>query len=337
MKNKVINKNNLINNFTTSMSLVKNVNDLEKLRVKYLGKRGYIQLEINQLREMPYEKKKKIGKIINDIKKYIYHEIKIKKTYLENVTVQHQVFSEQLDISLPGRKESIGSIHPITQMIYYIESFFNKLGFNIIHGGLEIENDFHNFEALNIPKFHPARNLQDTFWFDSERLLRTQTSNMQIRIIKEKQLPIQVIVPGKVFRKDCDVTHSPMFHQIEGLVIDKNINFAHLKWIINSFLNDFFNEKMQFRFRSSYFPFTILSAEVDIMQNDCSWLEILGCGMVHPNVLKRFNINNNIYSGLAFGIGIERIIMLYYGIQDLRLFFKNDLKFLKQFKRSRYY
>ncbi|CAL4042204.1 Phenylalanine--tRNA ligase alpha subunit [Buchnera aphidicola (Phyllaphis fagi)] len=337
MKKKTINKNKFIQIFKKAIDIIENINDLEALRVQYLGKKGHIQLEINKLKGISSENRKDFGKLINDIKKYIQKEIKIKKLYLEDLKIQNKIFLEQIDISLPGRREDIGSMHPITQNIYYIESFFYKLGFDIIHGGLEIEDEFHNFEALNIPKYHPARNFQDTFWFDSVRLLRTQTSNMQIHIIKKKKLPIKIIVPGKVYRKDCDQTHSPIFHQIEGLVIDKNINFSHLKWIINHFLNDFFNKNVKIRFRSSYFPFTTLSSEVDIMQNNNSWLEILGCGMVHPNVLERFNIDSNIYSGLAFGIGIERIIMLYYGVQDLRLFLKNDLKFLKQFKRSRYY
>jgi phenylalanyl-tRNA synthetase alpha chain len=232
---------------------------------------------------------------------------------------------------LPGRYKENGVIHPINHSINYIKNFFSKLGFESI-SGFEIEDEYHNFDALNIPKDHPARNNNDTFWFDEHRLLRTQTSSMQIRIMKEEKPPIRFIFPGKVYRNDYDSTHTPMFHQVEGLIVEKNINFSNLKWIIYNFLHDFFDKNISIRFRPSYFPFTTPSAEVDIITNVGQSLEVLGCGMVHPSVLKNVNIDCNFYSACAFGIGIERITMLRYGISDLRSFFENDIRFIKQFK-----
>ncbi|CAL4318981.1 phenylalanine--tRNA ligase subunit alpha [Buchnera aphidicola] len=323
--------------FNVHYNQVITIKDLEKLRIHYLGKKGIVVTQIKKIQYVPLLERKKIGIIFNDIKKYIINKIALKKKKIQLLNIQNKIQLKKQDFSLPGRRKNIGALHPITNMIYYIESIFVRLGFKIIHNGFEIEDTYHNFDALNIPNYHPARQNQDTFWFDTNRLLRTQTSNMQIHEIKKKELPIKILVPGKVYRKDYDYTHSPMFHQVEGLIIDKNINFTNLKWIINYFLDFLFNKKMKIRFRCSYFPFTILSAEVDIMHTNNNWLEILGCGMVHPEILNRFNIDSKKYSGLAFGIGIERIIMLYYGIDDLRLFLKNDLKFLQQFKRSRYY
>uniref|UniRef100_UPI003F5CC337 phenylalanine--tRNA ligase subunit alpha n=1 Tax=Buchnera aphidicola TaxID=9 RepID=UPI003F5CC337 len=319
------------------INVINDHKELENLRIKYLGKKGLIAHQINLLKHLPLVERKRFGKIINNVKHYIYTKINNKKIFLDDLLINKNISLNNLDLSLPGRRSNIGSMHPITSTIYYIERFFNSLGFDILSGGFELEDQYHNFDALNIPIYHPARNVQDTFWFDSNFLLRTQTSNMQIHEIKKNKFPIRMIISGKVYRKDSDKTHSPMFHQVEGLVIDKNVNFSNLKWVISNFLNDFFKKNIEIRFRSSYFPFTVLSCEVDIKSSDGSWLEVLGCGIVHPNILKRFNINSKLYSGFAFGIGVERIIMLYYGIKDLRCFFKNDIKFLSQFKKNRYF
>ncbi|CAL4318922.1 Phenylalanine--tRNA ligase alpha subunit [Buchnera aphidicola (Pterocallis alni)] len=326
-----------INKFRLELNKVNSIQELEILRIQYLGKKGFILSHIKKLPNLCIIDRKSIGQKINYLKCYIQDAINKKKIEFKNIYIKKKIVSEKLDISLPGKRNDIGSMHPINSMINYIKNFFHTLGFTIIINELEIENQYYNFDSLNIPVYHPSRNSQDTFWFDSNNLLRTQTSNMQIHEIKKHQLPIKIIVPGKVYRKDYDQTHSPMFHQIEGLVIDKHVNFSNLKWIINSFLYSFFGQNIQTRFRASYFPFTILSSEVDVMSNNNVWLEILGCGLVHPDILKRFNINHKIYSGLAFGVGVERLVMLYYGLKDLRLFYKNDLSFLKQFNRSRYF
>ena len=224
-----------------------------------------------------------------------------------------------------------GGLHPVTRTIERIETFFGELGFSV-ESGPEIEDDYHNFDALNIPAHHPARADHDTFWFDAKRLLRTQTSGVQIRTMKDKQPPIRIIAPGRVYRNDYDQTHTPMFHQTEGLIVDTDISFTNLKGTLHDFLNHFFEEEVQVRFRPSYFPFTEPSAEVDVMGKNGKWLEVLGCGMVHPNVLRNVGIDPDIYSGFAFGMGMERLTMLRYGVSDLRAFFENDLRFLKQFK-----
>ncbi|XBC44485.1 MAG: phenylalanine--tRNA ligase subunit alpha [Buchnera aphidicola (Schlechtendalia peitan)] len=268
---------------------------------------------------------------MNAFKDNLLIEINKHKKYLEILSCNTSLDKELIDTSLVGRRNDIGTFHPITTMINNIENFFSKLGFTIVRGQ-EIDDEYHNFDALNISKNHPSRTDHDTFWFDSNYLLRTQTSNMQIRSMEEMNLPIRIIVPGKVYRNDHDVTHTPMFHQIEGLVIDKHINFSNLKWTIELFLGYFFNKNVNIRFRPSYFPFTFLSSEVDILGEDKKWLEILGCGMVHPNVFKNVGIDSKIYSGYAFGLGVERVSMLQYGISDIRIFFENDLKFLRQFK-----
>lgn len=335
--NIIFNDKKFFKNFTLEYNDITTKQELENLRIKYLGKKGLIPFYIKQFQCLTLIERKYFCKKLNDIKQNIQNFIKKKEIFFQDCDINQTRNIKKIDISLPGRKKYIGCMHPITSIIYYIESIFCKLGFKIISNGLEIEDQYHNFDALNMPVTHPARNIQDTFWFNANSLLRTQTSNMQIHALEKKILPIKIIVPGKVYRKDYDQTHSPMFHQIEGLIIDKEINFSNLKWIISNFLRIFFGKDMNIRFRASYFPFTVLSAEVDIMNCCNTWLEVLGCGMVHPNILNRFNIDPNIYSGLAFGMGIERLIMLYYGVNDLRLFLKNDLKFLQQFKIGRYY
>ncbi|CAL4319743.1 phenylalanine--tRNA ligase subunit alpha [Buchnera aphidicola] len=307
------------------------INELNAIRIKYLGKKGVFSNCIKNFKSFSFEEKKKYIIMFNDIKKKVISEINEKRIELDNVLLYKRIKKEKIDVSLPGRRLEHGSIHPINCSLNNIKIFFSKLGFESIHG-LEIEDEYHNFDALNIPKNHPSRNHNDTFWLDSDHLLRTQTSSMQIRIMKKEKPPIRFIFPGKVYRNDYDSTHTPMFHQVEGLIVEKNINFSNLKWIIYNFLYDFFDKNISIRFRPSYFPFTTPSAEVDIITNDKKSLEILGCGMVHPIVLKNVNIDPHIYSACAFGIGVERITMLRYGVSDLRSFFENDIKFIKQFK-----
>ncbi|AAO26857.1 phenylalanyl-tRNA synthetase alpha chain [Buchnera aphidicola str. Bp (Baizongia pistaciae)] len=308
------------------------VEELKTLRIKYLGKKGYLASKMQKLFSLSLDKKKIYGSIINKFKSDLNIELDLHKKILDMIAVSSLNKKEKnFDVSLISRKNDIGTIHPITYVISSIENFFLKLGFSVITG-FEIDDDYHNFDLLNIPKYHPARADHDTFWFDANRLLRTQTSNMQIRTMKNETPPIKIIVPGKVYRNDYDATHTPMFHQVEGLIVDHDVNFFHLKWIIEMFLKFFFNKTVKIRFKSSYFPFTVLSAEVDILGNNKKWLEVLGCGMIHPKVLSNANINPKMYSGCAFGIGVERITMLRYGISDIRVFYENNLKFLTQFK-----
>ncbi|CAL4319012.1 phenylalanine--tRNA ligase subunit alpha [Buchnera aphidicola] len=309
----------------------KNIYELNLVKSKYLGKNGYINNEIKKIKILDKERKKNFSIKINKIKKKIINAIFLKKKFyisLKNSSSQRRFF----DVSLSYQDMKNGSLHIVTQSINKIKSFFEKLGCEIVFGP-EIEHKYYNFDALNIKKNHPSRNFQDTFWFNKDYLLRTQTSSVQIRVMKKKKPPIRIIVPGKVYRNDSDLTHSPMFHQVEGLIVDKNINFSNLKWIMENFLLNFFEEKIKMRFRSSYFPFTTPSMEVDIFdKNSRKWLEVLGCGMVHPFVFQNVKINPYKYSGCAFGLGIERIIMLKYKISDIRSLFKNDLRLLKQFK-----
>ncbi|UDG80938.1 Phenylalanine--tRNA ligase alpha subunit [Candidatus Hartigia pinicola] len=304
---------------------------LESIRVEYLGKNSHFTQQMKMLCNLPKNERPAYGVIINKAKMEVHHALNNRKNIIQAVTINTRLLSEKLDISLPGRRMENGGLHPITRTMQRMENFFCNLGFNV-ETGPEIENDYHNFDALNIPPHHPARTDHDTFWFDDQRLLRTQTSAVQIRIMKEQLPPIRIITSGRVYRNDYDKTHSPMFHQTEGLIIDEHISFTHLKSILHDFLRFFFEETVQVRFRPSYFPFTEPSAEVDVMDKDGKWLEILGCGMVHPNVLRNMGIHLELYSGFAFGIGIERLTMLRYGVSDLRAFFKNDLRFLKQFK-----
>lgn len=308
-----------------------NIEMLDKIKIKYLGKNGIFNNYMKNLKSFSFEEKKKYSSIINTIKKKTIDKINLKKNQLNKYLLKQRIEKEKIDISLPGRYKPNGCMHPINHSINFIQQFFYKLGFQSVNG-LEIEDEYHNFDALNIPKYHSSRDNQDTFWLDQNRLLRTQTSTMQIRIMESEKPPMRFIFPGKVYRNDYDATHTPMFHQVEGLIVEKNINFSHLKWIIYNFIYNFFHTKVQLRFRPSYFPFTTPSSEVDIMTNSKKWLEILGCGMVHPIVLKNLKIDPNIYSACAFGLGVERMTMLRYGVSDLRAFFENDLRFIKQFK-----
>jgi len=305
--------------------------ELDSVRVFYLGKKGKVSLELKSLSNLDPKERPKFGKQINEIKKTLQEKISLKKADLNNQKIKASIEDAAIDITLPGKTSLIGNIHPLSKTLNEIEKIFINAGF-LVDDGPEIEDEYHNFTALNMPDNHPARAMHDTFYFDNEYLLRTHTSPIQIRTMERDGVPIRVIAPGKVYRRDSDITHTPMFHQVEGLVIDNDINFTHLKGILHDFINSFFNDDMNLRFRPSYFPFTEPSAEVDLLSSDGQWLEILGCGMVHPKVLDNLGIDNKKFSGYAFGMGVERLTMLKYGIKDIRLFYENDLSFLSQFK-----
>lgn len=303
--------------------------DLEHLRVYYLGKKGALTELLKELGTLPPEMRPLLGKEVNIAKQSIQEGIKLRMAQLKKDDLENQLRREVLDITLPGRAMGLGSIHPITSVWQRLEDLFCSMGFQVIEGP-EIENEYYNFEALNIPAHHPARAMHDTFYLEDGSLLRTHTSPVQIRAMEQARPPFRFITPGRVFRCDSDQTHTPMFHQLEGLVVDENITFAHLKGLLQSFLEAFFEESVSLRFRPSYFPFTEPSAEVDLRHPD-GWLEVLGCGMVHPIVLQNVGIDSEKFSGFAFGLGIDRLAMLRYGVKDLRLFFENDLRFLSQF------
>ena len=309
----------------------KGLDALEAFRVEYFGKKGHFTQLMQGLRDVAAEERPAIGAKINEAKQAVLDILNAKKEEFEQAVLNAQLEKEKVDVSLPGRKVEIGGLHPVTITIDRVTKFFSELGFSV-ESGPEIESDYYNFDALNIPKHHPARADHDTFWFNPELLLRTQTSGVQIRTMEKKQPPIRIMAPGRVYRNDYDQTHTPMFHQIELLYVDKNANFTELKGLLHDFLRAFFEEDLQVRFRPSYFPFTEPSAEVDVMGKNGKWLEVLGCGMVHPNVLRNVGIDPNEYSGFAVGMGVERLTMLRYNVTDLRAFFENDLRFLKQFK-----
>lgn len=308
----------------------KDIAALETVRVEYLGKKGLISLQMAELRNLTAEQRPAAGAVINEARLQLQQAISARKATLERNALNARLAEETLDISLPGRRMENGGLHPVSRTISRIEALFSEMGFTVASGP-EIEDAWHNFDALNIPANHPARADHDTFWFDSTRLLRTQTSGVQIRTMLQQSPPIRIIAPGRVYRNDYDQTHTPMFHQMEGLLVDKNISLSNLKGTLQTFLRHFFEENLPVRFRPSYFPFTEPSAEVDVMGKNGKWLEVLGCGMVHPSVLRNVNIDPEVYSGFAFGMGMERLTMLRYGVTDLRAFFENDLRFLKQF------
>lgn len=304
---------------------------LDALRVEYFGKKGHFAELMQGLRHIEPKKRPEIGAKINEAKQIIQQQLNDKKSAWEAQALNQKLQNEYIDITLPGRNAELGGLHPVTMTINRIVKLFSKLGFTVAEGP-EIETDYYNFDALNIPNHHPARADHDTFWFDANRLLRTQTSGVQIRTMEKLSPPIRIMAPGKVYRNDYDQTHTPMFHQIELLYVNKQANFTELKGLLHSFLKAFFEEDVEIRFRPSYFPFTEPSAEVDVLGKNGKWLEILGCGMVHPNVLRNAGIDPDEYSGFAVGMGIERLAMLRYQVTDLRSFFENDLRFLKQFK-----
>jgi phenylalanyl-tRNA synthetase alpha chain len=315
-------------------SAVENANtpaELDAVRVAYMGKKGSITDLMKGLGKLSNEERPAAGQKINLAKQEVQGLISVKLKAQQDAQLNEKLVAESVDVTLPGRSRQIGNLHPVSRTIARIEAFFGDLGFEV-KTGPEVEDGFHNFDALNIPANHPARADHDTFYFNPDMMLRTQTSGVQIRTMEAQKPPLRIISPGRVYRNDYDQTHTPMFHQIEGLMVDKKVSFAELKGVLHDFLNHFFEEEMTVRFRPSYFPFTEPSAEVDVMGKDGKWLEVLGCGMVHPNVLKAVNIDPEQYTGFAFGMGVERLTMLRYGVNDLRAFFENDLRFLKQFK-----
>jgi len=307
---------------------------LDQVRVQYLGKKGELTQQLKSLGKLSAEERPAAGAKINEAKQQVQDAITIKRTMMAADALSKQLAEESIDVTLPGRAQVNGGLHPVTMTIERIENFFSQIGFSVAQGP-EIEDDYHNFEALNIPAHHPARAMHDTFYFGDGTLLRTHTSGVQVRTMEKQQPPIRIICPGRVYRCDSDQTHSPMFHQIEGLLVDDNISFADLKGILHNFLNVFFERDLQVRFRPSYFPFTEPSIEVDIgyqgEDGEQKWLEVLGCGMVHPKVFEHSGIDTEKYTGFAFGMGVERLAMLRYGVKDLRMFFENDLRFLVQF------
>jgi len=304
---------------------------LDQVRVRYLGKQGLLTEQRKQLGKLPAAERPEAGKRINEALESVQQALEARREALAAESLEARLRDEQLDVTLPGLGQRAGGLHPITRTLERIENFFGQVGFEIATGP-EVESDYLNFEALNIPDHHPARAMQDTFYFADGTLLRTHTSPVQIRVMTDSQPPIRIIAPGRVYRCDPpDMTHAPMFHQVEGLMVGEDVSFAHLKGIVMDFLRHFFEEDLDVRFRPSYFPFTEPSAEVDI-RGQSGWLEVMGCGMVHPQVLENVNIDSERYTGFAFGMGAERLAQLRYGINDLRLFFDNDLRFLEQFR-----
>ena len=314
---------------------------LEQLRVDYLGKKGSLTDLLKGLGKLSPEERPQAGERINIAKRQVQDALELRKKVLVEETHNRQLSSEAVDVTLPGRRQGGGGTHPVTRTIERIQSIFEAAGYTVAVGP-EIEDDYHNFGALNIPEHHPARAMHDTFYIDPGTVLRTHTSPVQVRVMEGDKPPFRMICPGRVYRCDSDITHTPMFHQVEGLLIDTDVSFADLRGTVEEFLQAFFEKDLEVRFRPSYFPFTEPSAEVDMACVMCEgkgcrvcshtgWLEIMGCGMVHPNVLTSSGIDPEKYTGFAFGMGVERLAMLRYGVNDLRLFFENDLRFLKQF------
>ena len=317
------------------ISAAATLDGLDAVRVRLLGKAGSITEQLKSLGKLPPDERKVHGERVNRVRDALSTALTARKTELEQAALAQRLASERIDITLPGRNPERGNLHPVTRTLERIAAIFARLGYQVADGP-EIEDDWHNFEALNFPPHHPARAMHDTFYFGDGRLLRTHTSPVQIRAMAGRQPPIRIIAPGKVYRSDSDQTHTPMFHQVEGLLVDETSSFADLKGTLKQFVDAFFERDFAMRFRPSYFPFTEPSAEVDIAWDrgdgsEPGWLEVLGCGMVHPNVLKSCGIDPERYSGFAFGLGVERFAMLRYGVSDLRSFFENDLRFLKQF------
>jgi phenylalanyl-tRNA synthetase alpha chain len=309
---------------------------LDDLRVRYLGKKGEVTAQLKSLGSMEPERRKSFGQAVNAVRDALNQAITARRQVLESAALEQKLLSERVDVTLPGRGEHRGGLHPVTMAMERAIGIFTRLGFEVATGP-EVEDDHYNFESLNFPPHHPARAMHDTFYFGDGRLLRTHTSPVQIRVMEKSDPPYRIIAPGKVFRSDSDQTHTPMFHQVEGLLVGRNVSMADLKGVLHTFVNAFFERSLAVRFRPSYFPFTEPSAEVDIgwEKGDSSepgWLEILGCGMVHPNVLSGCDVDPEEYTGYAFGMGVERLAMLRYGVSDLRQFFENDLDFLRQFQ-----
>lgn len=332
----------LLEQALSAVTQAETVNALEQVRVQFLGKKGEITEQLKNLGKLPPEQRREAGADINRVKDAVQEALKGRQELLEQAELNAKLARESVDVTLAGRRNAVGGLHPVTRSMQRIESFFANMGFQVVEGP-EIEDDYHNFEALNIPGHHPARAMHDTFYFDASTLLRTHTSPVQVRVMEQGGAPYRIICPGRVYRCDSDLTHTPMFHQVEGLLVDQDITFADLQGMLAIFLRDFFEKELDVRFRPSYFPFTEPSAEVDIQCVMCNgkgcrvckhtgWLEVLGCGMVHPKVFEHVNVDTEKFTGFAFGMGVERLTMLRYGVNDLRLFFENDLKFLRQFR-----
>lgn len=334
--------NGLVKEAEQACGAADNLKALEQIRTQYLGKKGRLTDILKNVGQLPHEERAQIGKVVNVAKQQLMSSFQQREDVLNKAELQARLEQETIDITLPGRATvSEGSMHPVTRIRERIEELFVSEGFSVVEGP-EIENDYYNFEALNFSPYHPARAMHDTFYFDDGTLLRTHTSPVQIRVMKSATPPLRIIAPGRVYRCDSDQTHTPMFHQLEGFVVDENCTFADLKGHLKDFLEKLFERELEFRFRPSYFPFTEPSAEADISCVMCEgkgcrvcsqtgWLEVLGCGMIHPNVLEMCGIDSERFTGFAFGIGIDRLAMLRYGIDDLRKFFESDLRFLKQF------
>lgn len=332
----------IISEATNLLANIEDPAELENVKARYLGKNGVLTELLKGLGKLPADERPAIGSQINQAKNQLEATLKFRRDAIQGKELEAKLTEEALDITLPGRGSGVGGLHPVTRTLQRIEALFHAIGFNVASGP-EIETDFYNFTALNIPENHPARAMHDTFYIDNGNLLRTHTSPVQIHYMQNNEPPIKVIAPGRVYRCDSDVTHTPMFHQVEGLWIDENANFAALKGVLADFMAHFFErDDLPVRFRPSFFPFTEPSAEMDIGCVMCDgkgcrvcshtgWLEVLGCGMVHPNVLKHVAIDSERYIGFAFGMGVERLTMLRYGVNDLRLFFENDVRFLRQF------
>ena len=318
-----------LDNAKKRVRVTDNLRDLEDIRVDFLGKKGALTLMLKTLGDLSPAERPAAGAKVNEAKAALQNMIDGRKTILLNEELEEKLKTENIDVTLDGRVLEGGGLHPVSIARHRIEDIFVGAGYEVVDGE-EIETDYYNFEALNIPAHHPARGMHDTFYFGDGSLLRTHTSPSQVHTMENQEPPIRVICPGRVYRRDSDLTHSPMFHQIEGLVVDQGISFSDLKGTIIEFLERFFERELEIRFRPSYFPFTEPSAEVDVMGKD-GWLEVLGCGMVHPNVLSKSNIDPERYSGFAFGFGVDRLAMLMFEVRDLRLFFENDLRFLRQF------
>ena len=333
--------NDIATNAKAAIDACEQKSELEAVRIEYLGKKGLITAYLKQLGDVSVEQRPVIGKSVNLAKQEVAGLIDVRFKSLAEAAMNAALEAEKIDVTLPGRGEETGGLHPVTRTLQRIEQYFQHIGFQVAEGP-EVEDSTHNFTALNIPEHHPARAMHDTFYFNAETLLRTHTSPVQVRVMEEQAPPLRVIAPGRVYRCDSDLTHTPMFHQVEGLMVDEHVSFTDLKGILADFLKAFFEKDLNVRFRPSYFPFTEPSAEADIECVMCDgegcrvcshtgWLEVLGCGMVHPEVFKHVDIDSEKYLGLAFGMGVERLAMLRYGVNDLRLFFENDLRFLRQF------
>lgn len=335
-------RNTILGEALAAVDATEDLRALEQLRVHYLGKKGVLTEQLKRIGSLPPDQRPRAGQEINEAKAALQDKLQARRKVLETSALERQLAGDSVDVTLPGRGTGVGGRHPITRTLERLETMFVRMGFTIAEGP-EIEDDFHNFEALNIPENHPARAMHDTFYLGPKKLLRTHTSPVQIRYMQKHKPPIRVIAPGRVYRCDSDVTHTPMFHQIEGFMVDQSVSFADLKGVLVDFMEQFFEKTLQVRFRPSFFPFTEPSAELDIgcvicNGNGCrvckqtGWLEVLGCGMVHPVVFQHVGIDSERYTGFAFGLGVERLTMLRYGVDDLRLFFENDLSFLEQFK-----